>query len=101
VSGVGATPADRLAGFRITGGAGTVRAFSDGTPFVAGGGIFVRNSSPTITENQILGNALEGGGAKLFYGGGIYVHAADGAAPSRPVITVNVIDGNVANPPNG
>ncbi len=101
VNGIGAASSDRLAGFRITGGAGTVRSFIDGTPFVAGGGVFIRNSSPTITQNEIVGNSLGGGGAKLFYGGGIYVQAAHGAAAAEPVITLNLIDGNVADPPDG
>lgn len=101
VLGVGATQTDRLEGFRITGGKGTQRTFVDGTPFVAGGGIFVRGSSPTITSNQIVGNVMAGTTAKLFYGGGIYVQGENAANLARPVITTNVIDGNIADPPNG
>ncbi len=101
VGAVGATPADHLQGFRITGGAGTVRTFTDGTPYVAGGGIFIRSGSPTITQNQIMGNVLSSGGAKLFYGGGIYVQSASAGTVSAPVITTNVIGGNVVDPPDG
>ena len=96
---VGSTSADRLEGLRITGGKGTPLRFSDNTPYLAGGGILVRGASPTITNNQILDNVLGGTNAKLYYGAGIYIHSSSGNA--QPVITTNVIDGNIGNPPNG
>ncbi len=102
VGGVGATAADRLEGFRITGGRGTQLIFGGGIPYLAGGGIFVRNSSPTITNNQILDNSLGGTNAKLFYGAGIYVHGDPPPTPTvQPIITTNVIDGNIGDPPDG
>ena len=38
---------------------------------------------------------------ELFYGGGIYINGTNPAAPPRPVITTNLIQGNIADPPNG
>ena len=57
VYGSGGTSADRLEGFRITGGTGlrrTVGIFEA----VAGGGIFLLGSSPVITNNEIVNNPL-------------------------------------------
>ncbi|HKQ60250.1 MAG TPA: thrombospondin type 3 repeat-containing protein, partial [Candidatus Polarisedimenticolaceae bacterium] len=103
VYGSGATTADRLAGFRITGGAGLFRDFGSAVPpnAVTGGGIFVFNSSPTITNNQIVGNVLSNAGTKNFWGGGIYLRGINAATPITPVITNNLIQNNVANPPAG
>jgi len=99
---IGSTPADELRGFRITGGTGTERGTAP-SAFVVGGGIFVRDASPTISENQIVGNIMDSAGAKLFYGAGIYVQGDSSVLSelARPVITANVIEGNVADPPDG
>lgn len=99
--GVGATLTDRLEGFRITGGKGTEGTFPDGTPYLVGGGIFIYGSSPTITNNQILDNVMGGSTAKQFYGGGIYVQGDQLFDVAQPVITTNLIDGNIVDPPNG
>ena len=102
VSGVGPTSADRIQGFHITGGKGYV--WTTGTISSVGGGIFVwGNSSPTITQNEIVGNSLAATTTKLFYGGGIYIgsNIGGGQVPARPVITQNLIEGNVADPPAG
>ena len=102
VGGVGAVSTDTLDGFRITGGKGTPRQLVDGTQYVAGGGIFIVGSSPTITNNQIVDNFLGAGTpAKLFYGAGIYVQATDTSDLAEPVITTNLIDGNEADPGEG
>ncbi|HXV76233.1 MAG TPA: thrombospondin type 3 repeat-containing protein [Candidatus Polarisedimenticolaceae bacterium] len=104
VWGAGATPADRLEGFRITGGGGLFREFGGGDPPVAlaGGGIFVFSSSPTITNNEILANALSNpNNVKDFWGGGIYLGGGSYLAPITPVISHNLIQENVANPPGG
>ena len=69
-----------------------------------GGGIFVwGNSSPTITQNEIVGNTLTATTTKLFYGGGIYIDSniGGGQVAAKPVITQNLIEGNVADPPAG
>ena len=104
VYGSGSTPADRLEGFRIVGGTGLYRDFGAGTPSnaLAGGGIFVFTSSPTITNNEIVGNFLSHANfTKQFWGGGIYVGGGSYVAPTSPVITYNLIQENVADPPQG
>jgi len=102
VSGVGQTSADRIQGFHIIGGKGYVWAT---TPINAvGGGIFIwGNSSPTITQNEIVGNTITTTATKSFLGGGIYIDSniGGGTPAARPVITQNLIDGNVADPPAG
>ena len=102
VSGVGQTSADRIEGFHIVGGKGYVWTT---TPVTAvGGAIFVwGNSSPTITRNEIVGNAITTTATKAFYGGGIYVDSnlSGGVPAARPVITQNLLDGNIADPPAG
>ncbi len=102
VGGVGQTSADRIEGFHIVGGKGYVWTT---TPVTAvGGAIFVwGNSSPTITRNEIVGNAIATTATKAFYGGGIYVDSnlVGGVPVARPVITQNLIDGNLADPPAG
>ena len=97
--GGGSTNADRLEGFTITGGRGIKQTCSGSCNAQAGGGIFVLNSSPTITRNTISGNALNPSNVEtdiVFRGAGIYVGSSMGT-PSRPVITLNTIDGNVAD----
>ena len=104
VYGTGPTPADRLEGFRITGGAGYYRDFGVGIPpnALVGGAIFVFNSSPTITNNEIVDNALSHPNETLHYwGGGIYVGGGSYGAPTQPVITYNLIQENAADPPAG
>jgi hypothetical protein len=104
VFGSGATNADRLEGFRIIGGSGLFRNFGSGTPpsAVAGAGIFVFDASPTITHNEIVGNRLRHlSTTKNFWGGGIYLGGGTYTAPIRPVITNNLIQENVADPPAG
>ena len=102
VFGSGFSAADRLEGFRITGGAGLFRDFAAGfDDLTAGGGIFLFNSSPTITNNEIVGNVIGGSTAKRF-GGGIYIGGGTYDIPIEPVITYNLIDGNQApDPPAG
>jgi hypothetical protein len=93
VFGSGFANADRLDGFTIRGVAGVDRQ-SDGT--IAGGGIFAL-SSPTISNNLIIGNALAGSHA-YFVGAGIYLNATQS---SIPVITRNTIEGNRSVPGPG
>jgi hypothetical protein len=100
VGGVGPDPNDRLDGFRITGGKGTVRVDPAGN-YVTGGGIVIFGSSPTITRNEISGNVVSDSSTNWFYGGGIYVGSAVGSPVARPVITQNVIEGNIVDPPAG
>jgi len=88
----------RIEGLRIQGGGGI-----DQTCCAAkiGGGITVYGSSPTITRNEIKGNTISSATFKLYYGGGIYVNGLDPNNPPRPMITNNLIEGNIANPPAG
>ena len=103
VYGAGSTQADRLEGFRITGGAGLFRDFGGGTPpdAVTGAGVFIFNSSPTITNNEIASNVLASSGSKNYWGGGIYMLGTSYADPINPVITNNLIQENTATPPSG
>jgi len=100
VYGSGSTPADRLEGLRITGGTGLFRNFGTITS-VSGGGVFIFNSSPTITNNEIVDNVLTSSGTKNFWGGGIYVTAYTNAVANYPIITNNLIQGNVVDPASG
>jgi Thrombospondin type 3 repeat len=96
----GGTNADRLEGFRIEGGAGLFRTFGSGTPpnALAGGGVFVFDSSPTITNNVIVDNVLSNvTPTSHFWGGGIYVAGGTLAVPLRPVITNNLVEENIAD----
>lgn len=92
----------RVEGFRIVGGAGIRQTCDGGCDIQIGGGITILGSSPTITRNEIVGNVLAPSNTQTinFYGGGIYVQ---GISPNvaAPTITLNLIDGNVANPPSG
>ena len=88
----------RLEGLHITGGGGIDQTCCDAK---IGGAITVFGSSPTITRNEIVGNTISSGQYKLYYGGGIYVNGLDGTNPPRPVITNNLIQGNIADPPPG
>jgi hypothetical protein len=103
VYGSGVSHSDRLEGFRITGGAGLFRTYGGGDipDAVVGGGIFIYNSSPTITNNEIVNNILYHGSTKNFWGAGIYVYSTSYDFPNTPQITNNLIEGNVANPPAG
>jgi len=94
------TNAERLEGFRLTGGGGLNQTCSGGCDVRAGAGIFILRSSPTITNNEIVGNVLQGS-SNSFYGAGIYVQSSRDTAPARPVITANLIEGNVNNSPPG
>ena len=79
VFGSGSTNADRLEGFRIIGGSGLFRDFGSGVPpnALTGGGIFVFDGSPTITNNEIIGNSLVNANpTDHHWGGGIYLDAA-------------------------
>jgi hypothetical protein len=100
VWGSGSTPSDRLEGFTITGGAGLFRQVG-GADFIAGGGLFVFNSSPTITNNHIVDNVISGAQAADFRGAGVYVEGAGTSSLADPVITSNLIARNVADPPPG
>ena len=100
----GGTNADRLEGFRIEGGSGLFRSFGSGSPpdALAGGGVFVVGSSPTITNNVIIDNTLfHANFTESFWGGGLYIAGGTLAAPLTPVITNNVIQENVADSPAG
>jgi len=96
-----------IRGFTMTNGQGTATRYS----YVAGGAILCWNSSPTITNNVIVGNFAPAMGGGIFcrtcssiidgntimnnatdnYGGGIYC-----AESSAPVITKNSITANSA-----
>ncbi len=102
VSGVGPTTADRFEGFRIVGGKGYYWGYEPYT--VVGGGIFVfGNSAPTITRNEIVGNAAVDSRATFYYAGGIYIagNLLGGIGVARPVITRNLIEGNTVDPVAG
>jgi hypothetical protein len=103
VYGSGSTSADRLEGFRITGGSGLFRDYGSGDPAnaVTGGGVFIFNSSPTITNNEIVDNVLFSSGTKNYWGAGIYLLGTSYASPIAPVITNNLIQENIASPPSG
>jgi len=101
VYGSGSTNLDRLEGFRITGGAGTFRDFGGSGTAVAGGGILVFNSSPTITNNEIVDNVLVNAATEIQWGAGIYLAGTSYLSPTYPVISGNIIEGNIANPPSG
>ncbi len=104
VFGSGPTPADRLEGFTIRGGGGLFRDFGTGSPpnALVGGGVFIFNSEPTITNNLIVDNTLlHANPTRNFWGGGIYLGGGSYGSPIAPVITGNVIEENVADPPAG
>ncbi len=92
--------ADRVEGFHITGGGGWYRS-SGKWDWQVGGGVFIYGCSPTITRNEIVGNVLTSATTKNFYGAGVYVGSGASRPVARPVITLNLIEGNVANPPDG
>src|SRR4029079_15103289 len=97
--GGGATNADRLEGFTVRNGKGIHQTCSGSCDAQAGGGVFILNSSPTITRNTITGNVLDPANVAtdvVFRGAGIYVGSSQGT-PSRAVITLNTIEGNVAD----
>jgi hypothetical protein len=96
-----ASNTSRLEGLRITGGAGIENSCGTNCSVKIGGGITVYGSSPTITRNQIVGNAVASTTTKLYYGGGIYTNGLAAAPPPQPVITKNLIQGNAADPPEG
>jgi hypothetical protein len=89
----------RIEGIHIT----NIGGGKDQPGFAAkiGAGILVYGSSPTITRNQIVGNTISSPTYKLYYGGAIYINGTNPAAPPRPVITSNLIEGNAASPPPG
>ncbi|ANM28495.1 hypothetical protein ABI59_00915 [Acidobacteria bacterium Mor1] len=89
-----------LDGFRITGGSGIFRDVGGGLQFVAGGGVFVFNSSPTITNNQIVANVLNNGATDNYFGGGVYVEGSGASSRAEPTITNNMIMDNIADPPD-
>ena len=89
----------RIEGIRITNAGGG----KDQPSFEAkiGAGILVYGSSPTITRNEIVDNVISSASYQIFYGGGIYINGTNPATPPRPVITLNLIQGNIADPPDG
>jgi len=104
VWGSGSNNNDRLEGFRITGGSGLFRDFGGSADnAVTGGGVFVFNSSPTITNNEIVDNVLLSSGARNHWGAGVYLRGSPYVEdpPISPVITNNLIQENVADPPSG
>ena len=90
---------ERLEGFRLTGGGGINQTCSGGCDIMSGAGIFILNSSPTITRNEVVGNVLQGD-PKVYYGAGIYVHASL-SGTANAVITQNLVEYNVADSPPG
>lgn len=82
-------------GFRITGGRGSNEELPDG---YHGGGIYSKDSSPTITNNLIEGNDIRRGPPPYdyYFGGGIYVFSA-----AQVRIVNNVIRGNAAGRGSG
>lgn len=98
VYGSGSGVTDRLEGFTIRGGAGLYRSAQG---FVAGGGIFVFNSSPTITHNWIIQNEMASTQTDEFVGAGLYIEGGGSGSPNFPVITYNLIRDNIADPPAG
>jgi hypothetical protein len=104
VWGAGSDNNDRLEGFRITGGSGLFRDYGGITDnAVTGGGVFVFNSSPTITNNEIVDNVLFSSGARNHWGAGVYLRGSPYVEdpPITPVITNNLIQENIADPPSG
>ncbi|MDB4324823.1 right-handed parallel beta-helix repeat-containing protein, partial [bacterium] len=99
--GSGSTNNDRLEGFRLTGGSGLRRNFGNGYESQTGGGIFVFNSSPTITNNVISENVLFSKTSHNFWGGGLYLGGGSYSNPTYPIITYNVIEDNSATPTLG
>src|ERR1035438_5037446 len=106
----GETTTSVLKGFTLTNGVGA------GAPYYTdGGGVAISNSSPTITQNQIINNASSSGGGisssfgspaitdnvisknKASYGGGVYIGGAT-VASFPPIISSNTIEDNVAYP---
>jgi hypothetical protein len=89
----------RIEGIRIT----NTAAGKDQPPIGSkiGAGILVFGSSPTITRNEIVGNTIASPTYKIYYGAGIYINGVDPQNPPRPIITNNLIQGNVANPQKG
>jgi hypothetical protein len=90
---------ERLEGFRLTGGGGLNQTCGGQCDIMSGAGVFILNSSPTITNNEIVGNTLVGE-PKVYYGGGIYVHASL-VGTANAVITQNLIEYNSAQSPPG
>jgi len=68
---------ERIEGFHPTGGGGVNQTCSGGCDIMSGAGIFILDSSPTITNNEIVGDVLQGD-PKIYYGAGIDVHAGGG-----------------------
>ena len=101
VYGIGSQQSDRLEGFRIIGGSGLFREFvgADVPNAAAGGGVFIFGSSPTITNNEIVDNDIASTGTKYFWGGGIYTAGGTYDIPVEPIITYNLIQENLASPP--
>jgi len=90
---------ERLEGFHLTGGGGLNQTCGGNCDIMSGAGVFILNSSPTITHNEIVGNVLQGD-PKVYYGAGIYVHASV-VGTANAIITQNLIEYNVADSPPG
>jgi hypothetical protein len=86
---------DRIDGFTIKNGKGLNRS-AEARPKIAGGGIFSL-SSPTISNNLITANTVQGP-QDYYFGGGIYLNSTTVASP---VVTRNTIDGNRVIPTAG
>jgi hypothetical protein len=89
------TNADYLDGFTIKNGKGYNRS-AESRPKIAGGGI-LSVSSPTISNNLITANSLQGS-QDYYFGGGIYLNST---TVGTPVISRNTIDGNRVVPTSG
>ncbi len=90
----GEGPAAKLHGFTITGGAGTVWVDSEYPEWIwrGGGGVFIFQSSPTVTNNLIIDNrATDEGQVHGAQGGGILCFQSD------PQIRNNTITSNLAS----
>ena len=73
-----------LDGFKLINGAGTYHEYTPGIWSFCGAGIYLSQSSPTITNNIITGNTAYG------YGGGIFGYN------SSPIVTNNTVSDNNA-----
>jgi len=57
-----------------------------------GGGVYIYNSSPTLTNNRIFANFLKDTHNYALYGGGMFIQGRN----SNPILTDNEISGNYA-----
>jgi len=89
----GETNTSVLDGFTITNGSGN----PNGPNFSEGGGVFIKKSSPTVTNNIIINNSVAH--SDNGYGGGIYCYSYN--YYYVPIISNNVIANNQADQGGG